>query len=301
MKRKIVKLGPSTLVVSLPAKWGQEFNLKPGDELELNQEDSRLIISTEKSLATKKETVINITDHTRKDLSALITHAYRKGFDKIIIKNLNPKLFQDIKEITKNLLLGFEISHRAKNTCIVENLAEPTPQESNVLLRRIFLMIKETQNKALTDFEANNLDMAEIDDLRNQIDKFILYYRRILSKKPEKNQALTWELLTFLMHIQHVYYYLYKFANDNKIKSDSEIIKLLQESIIYFGLYYEAYFKKDMEKIRKINQLSSEYQFGKCLKMIEQKGKTAILHSYLREIFRLIQVGTSPIISLILD
>jgi len=163
-------------------------------------------------------------------------------------------------------------------------------------------MIKETQNKVLSDFETNKLDMPEMDDLRNQTDRFILYYRRILSKEAEKETMLRWELLTFLMHIQHAYYYLYKFTYDNKVKPDSDVISLLKELQNYFQIYYDSYFSKDMKKVRELTKLRNKFQFGKCLEFIEtKKGKNAVLHSYIREIFRLIQIGQSPIISLILS
>jgi len=44
MKRKIIKLGTATLVVSLPSKWTKKFNLKSGNDLELEEANSNLII-----------------------------------------------------------------------------------------------------------------------------------------------------------------------------------------------------------------------------------------------------------------
>ena len=37
MKRKIVKQGSATMTISLPATWIKKFNLKVGDELEIDE------------------------------------------------------------------------------------------------------------------------------------------------------------------------------------------------------------------------------------------------------------------------
>ena len=54
MKRKVVKLGPATLVVSLPTKWIKELNVKQGDEVEVGEQDRDLLIQTKKDSAVEK-------------------------------------------------------------------------------------------------------------------------------------------------------------------------------------------------------------------------------------------------------
>ncbi|MBU4069656.1 MAG: hypothetical protein KJ646_01615, partial [Nanoarchaeota archaeon] len=130
---------------------------------------------------------------------------------------------------------------------------------------------------------------------------FILFCRRLLIKE-QSNNLLEWELLTFLMHIQHSYYYLYEYVEANKIKKNNIIIKSLKDLQNYFSLFYDSYYNKNMESINKINHLKNKYQFGEVLKLIEtSKTKDAVIFSYIREIFRLIQIGTSPILGEILE
>jgi aminoglycoside N3'-acetyltransferase len=57
-----------------------------------------------------------------------------------------------------------------------------------------------------------------------------------------------------------------------------------------------------LDKVKQLNQLRKEFQYGKCLKYLEtKKGKNVVLHSFIRDIFRTIQLGQSSVISLILS
>ena len=48
MRRKVIKQGPSTLMVSLPSKWVKNKNIKRGDEINLFEQGEDIIISLEK-------------------------------------------------------------------------------------------------------------------------------------------------------------------------------------------------------------------------------------------------------------
>ena len=139
--------------------------------------------------------------------------------------------------------------------------------------------------------------------MRHHQDKLILLCRRLIIKeKIEIDPLINWELLTFLMHIEHAYYYLYEYAHKNKIKFSNETINLIENLGDYFDFYYNAFYKKDISYIHKLNKLKNEYQFKKCLQLIENlKTKEIIIASYLRELFRLIQIGTSPILSELIE
>ena len=101
------------------------------------------------------------------------------------------------------------------------------------------------------------------------------------------------------MHIEHAYFYLYKFAKENKVKIDASVLPMLLELKSQFKLYQDAYFNKNTENIHKIFRQKNKFQFGECLELIESsKGKNPVIVSYIREIFRLQQVGCSPILSM---
>lgn len=297
MKRRVVKLGPATLVVSLPSKWVQKHHIDAGDELNVEEENRGLLIILEGKRESLKEIHVKIDKENKHDLKHILTHIYRLGYNKIIVRGGN---IEEVKQYTRDLLMGFEITSRKNNEYVIENVAEPRDQKYEVILRRIFFIIKDTQETIARHFQQKKFNWKEIEDLRTQLDRHIFFCRRILYQQSQQNDFLRWELLTFLMHIQHAYYYLYKYAQERGVKGYSQILALLKDAENYFSLLYEGYFKKKEEYIHKIQRLKDKYQFGVCLHAI-QKSEDHVLHSYLREIFRLIQLGTSPVLALLLE
>jgi len=301
MRRKIIKQGTATLTLSLPAKWTKKFSLKAGDEVEVEEKEKELLVTAGKISERKKEITIEITEHNKQDIQALLTHIYRKGFDAILLKNVPNNTMPQVNTAV-SLLLGFEITEKEGKQCRIVNISEPTEEKYDALLRRNFLIIKETQSIIQKDIETGKYEnIREIEALRKQQDKFILFCKRVLTR--EQPQAMTnWELLTWLMHIEHAYHYLYHYTMENNVKKTDKIIELLKNAQECFQLFYDAYYKKDINAIHKLNKLKKEYQFGKCYKYLEHaKGKEAVVYCALREILRLIQIGSSPILSGLLE
>lgn len=303
MKRKLVKQGAATMMISLPSKWIKANKLGKGDEIDLEEENGQLIVGAEIKEG-KKEINIKLNDENKKDIKNLLTHIYRRGFDKVILDGNHKESLKEIKNVTSELLLGFEITQIEKDKIIIENISEPTEQKYDIMFKKTFQIIKETQDIVNEDFEKNKFNNFEdIDDLKKQQDRFILFCRRLLTKgNTGKNQALHWELLIFLMHIQHRYWYLYDYVVKNKINQNKEIISLLNALKEHFNFYETAYFNQDINSIHKINKMKKEYYLGRCLKALEKsKGKENVVLAYIREIFRIMQIGTSPILSEILE
>ena len=298
MRRKIIKQGTATLTLSLPAKWAKQFKLKAGDEVDVDEEKQNLVIAAKK-LPEKKDITIELSQENKHDIKLVLTHAYRKGFDTITLKGLTPELMRTVNTVTKDLLLGFEITERDGKQCKITNISEPTEEKYEVLQRRCFLIIKETQTTIKQDLAKGKYEhLKEIQDLKTEQDKFTLFCLRILTKQ---NNATEWEMLKNLMYLEHEYYYLYEYLVENPIKS-ARINELMQGLDQYLQLLYDANYKQDIHLIHIIHKQKEDYQFGKCLKYLEQsKGKEAVALSYIREIFRRIQLATSPIIVKLLE
>jgi len=302
MKRKLVKHGEATLMVSLPSKWLRKIDLKKGDEVEVEEKDKKLVLTSGKTAKKIKEITIELNNENKHNIYTILTHAYRKGFDRIVINKININILKEIRSLTNRLLLGFEITERTKDRCVLENISEPTEDKYDIMLKKVFMVIKDSLELTLEDFNKSKFNIKDIKENRDLADKFILYCRRLLMKKGAEESMLDWELLTFLMHIEHAIYYMYKYAAENRIKSEKPMLDLLVELEKYFELFENSYYNKDIQEVQKIHNLRNRFQFGKCLTLISKSnGKQAVTYSYLREIFRLIQIGTSPILAEILE
>jgi len=300
----LVKQGTATIMISVPSKWCKANNLNKGDEVDVEESENDLRISTSEITKQKKETMISINEENQKELRNILTHLYRKGFDKITIENVSIQSMRNIRNIVEKLLLGFEITEKNGSQCMIENISEPSEGKYGAMLNKVFLIMRESFEMLEEDFETGKLqNLQEMEEIKIQQDRLILFCRRLLiGSYAGENMALEWELLTFLTHIQHAVFYLYKFASENRIKPESQMYSLIKSLNEYFRLLYGVYRNKNIRLIHKINYLKDSYQFGKCIEAIEKgKGKNAVVYSYIRELFRLIQLGTSPLLGEILE
>lgn len=302
MKRKLIKQGGGGYTIYLPKKWVDSKGFRGGDEIDVSEMDSSLVIGS--PVKERKEIVVKINEGNKEDLKNILTHLYRKGFFKIVFENVDVDQIKEIKSITNELLLGFELTEKNSKSCTVENISEPSEEKFEVMLKKLFFINHEMIEVTLEDFKEGTFKSStEIEEMKKLHDRLILFCRRLVMRdKYDKNQVLSWELLTFLMHISHALYYFYKYSEKNKVRPEKEMISLLSHLQEYFSLYKKAFYEEDIKAVHKINLLKDKYHFGKCLEMIEKaKGKNSVAYSYLKDVFRLIQIGSSPILSKIIN
>lgn len=300
MERKLIKQGKGGFTIYLPKRWIDNKSLKEGDAVDVSEFENGLFVSSESK--KHKGCYLTLDEEGRKDVKNLLTHVYRRGFDKISIAGIDGKSFDIIEATIKEQLPGLEVTEHSSNNCIIESLSDPTDQKYEALVRFLFFIIKETQQMLIKDFEANKFNhFKDIEERTRKHDRFIYLCRRILSKELYNNNViLEWELLTFLMHIQHGHYYLYQYASEEGVKKENEMIGLLKELASYFDLFYNAYYKREISSVHKINTMKSKFQLGECLDLLK-KTKNPVVASYIRESFRTIQIGTSPILAGLFD
>jgi phosphate uptake regulator len=305
MRRKLIGQKDS-LTITLPKQWTEARHLKSGDEIDINVLENDIIISSNEFKGDLKEVVIDLKqNHYEHSLtSENLAHLYRVNYNKITFINANAKQIAKIEETTKQLLLGFEITKKDKNSCTVENISEPTDQKFDTILRRIMLLVNEMHDLIYEDAKNKKYThKKEIEDLINMQNKFSLFCKKILLKHASTTiNILQWELLTFLLHIGHAYKYLYKYSCENNVKYSKESLRLLSELNPYFNLFYNAYYKKDMSYIHKLSELTAKYHYGDCYNLLKNvSGDEVIIAYHIREVYRLIQIGGSPIRALIMS
>ena len=118
MKRKIVKQGAATLMVSLPSKWCKQFSIEKGDEVNMEATDSNLIISP-KEIKIKSETEVTLTGLTESFIKTLIVNTYRMGYEKIKVNFSSDFQFRVLQEVIKTGLVGFDVIKKEKKYSII--------------------------------------------------------------------------------------------------------------------------------------------------------------------------------------
>ena len=80
-------------------------------------------------------------------------YVFRRGFDKIILKGKTSEITKEIRNITKDLLLGFEVTERDNEKCVVEEVSEPEEGKYNLILGKVFMIIKDMNELILRDLK----------------------------------------------------------------------------------------------------------------------------------------------------
>jgi len=301
MKRTLINQGGGGFTVYLPKKWVTGSGLTGGDQVEIEERGRSLSISS--GPGARREAKIILAPENRGDLSVLMTHLYRKGADTIIINNSDETDKEEAREAARDLLLGFDVFDNGPRSVKAVSISEPSIENHEAIFRRLFLIIKETI-KNLSDQAENGRvrDVKVIGALKKDHDRYILFCKRIVARGDAGDPVTTWEMLTFLMHIEHCLYYLGRFCSENKVAMTPRLKEGLEIARKYFDLYSEAYNTSDMKKIHKLNELKSKYQFGWCYKSIAaSRGDEAVALSLIREAMRLMQIGSSPVLIGIMD
>lgn len=282
MKRKLIKQGGSGLTLYLPKKWIDKKHLKAGDEIEIEEIENQLIISTEKKVKEEKQISIELNSSDKGYIKALLNNLYRKSYTKI---NLDTKK-QEIKpeilyNITEQLLLGFEITHAENNIYTFEIVSEPIEKEE-IILRRIFLILKEQFKLIEENNQENNIIIKKNYE---KVKRYDNYCRRIVSN--QKDAGPKWVLLSLLLQVNSNLNRLSK----NLKQTPKEIIELGN----IFNNLYEGYYKKNIKQTKnasiKSYELYDKLLEGKC------KNEKATFF-YITELSRLLVLTHSAIIAL---
>ena len=299
MKRKVSKIGPATLMVSLPSKWVKINNISKGDELEVIENGKELRISLNPHEEYQK---ININLESGNDwyISQIIRNLYLAGFDEIIVNFDDKETITKIHEIVR-LLLGFEVIEQKDYSCVIKNLSTGIETELDTLLRKIFLLNKSLFGAAIEQLENKSIDFQKIKDIRDNIHKFVNLYRRTITKKKIygliQNRAI-FIILTRIMMICNNLMYSHRYLNGKeKLPNLKESVSYLRKVSELYNLFHDTFYSKKFEKLAEINKMRHDLINNEFISLAEStKGENTVLCHYYAEIARLIATNGGAMI-----
>ncbi|MBN2422169.1 hypothetical protein JXB41_02990 [Candidatus Woesearchaeota archaeon] len=294
MKRKIIQIGNSTQLVSLPRSWVKKYKTKKGQEIDIKEEENRLIISTE-NIIEYTPVEIDITDYDLSSALHAIQGAYRFGYDEIKVKFSKKEIFDfkkkkeiavfDAVNIITSRLIGMEIISKKKDYFLIKDVSATSSKEFDNILRRIFLLLIEMSSELINIVQNRDMEsLGSIVDAHDNITKFTSFCLRLLNKKGHEDYRKTPFLFHIIASIDKVtdnFKYISKDLKriDLKItKNTFEMIKELNQAIQkFYGFFYKFEKKnivsfvemrrnsifKHRNEVRKIGHIESVI-IGRC-------------------------------------
>jgi len=180
VKRKVSLIGPSTLMVSLPSRWVKEFGVKKGDEIEITENGSNLLLESQR-LKKGEALKINLTGLNANLIYYTIYSAYRGGseeielvFDeeRVVNKNTGEKeMVLDLISSAVDNLVGMEIMTQRKNYVQIKEISKVNREEFSNALMRIFITLVNTSEDMVDAMKSK--DGVILEKIKKMSDKKI--------------------------------------------------------------------------------------------------------------------------------
>lgn len=309
MKRKVIKIGPATLVVSLPANWTKKFNIKKGDEIDIIESGRDIVIHNIKEFNTKKsDLVINISKYNPL-IMRTIGMLYKSGYRKIKIYYDNSKkdyLGEDYLELDliKRAIesySGVDIEEIRKdkdgNYVQVSERSDLLQGEFNKTLDQSFRHLCFLSEQVSSAFEKNNKNsLKNIDLTDNLINQTTNFCQKLLNKQGYENfdkTSFVYEITVGIEKLGDKYRLLYKHFSNTNFRVSKELTNYFFEIDGFLNEFYSLYRKFEINKLGSIGN-KGQILLKKSDRLLEKIQKKEIkimiyLFNIVEEIYDLLE------------
>ncbi len=185
MERKIMSLGKSSLVVSLPKEWMQLNDLKKGETVQFNiQRDRSLVIyPSSAKRSEEKEIAINITQNEDEILiTQKILGAFLNGYTGITLTSENIFSVPQTKAV-RNMAgrLYMRVMAADAKTVYIQSLMDESKASLEQAIQRMHLISRSMCEGAFSALKNNDVPLAKSTySLDDDVDHFAFLIMRIL-------------------------------------------------------------------------------------------------------------------------
>jgi len=156
MKRKVIRQGNDVLTVTLPKAWTRRFNLKAGNEIDVEERGNSL------SISATPMTEVEVVDVNLKGVEEIADYflgsLLKRGVDELHYSFDNPIAFDKIMKHLSEEVVGFELISRKKDSCIIKEVSHAKEIDFEIILRRIFLMMHEMAKDIASSISSDSLE-----------------------------------------------------------------------------------------------------------------------------------------------
>lgn len=255
MNRKVVKHGPSTLIISLPSTWVTKNGVKKGDEVEVKENGETLLISSHSGNQIHLQISEDFTGLEPRIVELFLGRVYAEGYDQVFIIHNNVKML-DIIQQKVNELMGFEIIEQNEKSCTIQSVSTHLEFDFDNSLRRAFLLIKQIMEECIEGYKKKDLVALEHLYLKDlEVNRLCSFCLRQLNKQqyhPHNTQQMhsLYYIIEQLEHFADDFKKLGKILAATKQKRES-IAKTLQLIAEQFDNSYSFFYKATKEKANK--------------------------------------------------
>ena len=197
--RKIQFTGRSTYIISLPKRWMEEMNLKPGDPVNIVREPNNSLSilphADRASDVVNEATAIVLYDDRADSLKRKIISVYLAGYKTIHLRSrsgrINPAQRDAVREVVHRNLVGTEIITDSSDVITIQVLLTLPELSVITAVRRMFLIASSMHKDAMSSLAELNYELAkEVIKSDDEVDRFSLYILRNLVMATQNERIL---------------------------------------------------------------------------------------------------------------
>lgn len=266
-QRRLIAHGKSSLTLSMPKKWLEQRRLKKGDSLFIDEEGSKLIISSNEPLDISRKTV-DLTGLDRTSIILQIMSLYRFGYNEIeiLFENSSTRYFRKKKNVSVSSVvhkivdrcIGMEVVEEGKGRILVKHITKEDQEDFKVILRRIFLLLNQTADNLFEGIKTNDYALiATTEDMHDSINKFVSYCLRLLNKYgyPDvRKTCFYYHIIASIDKIVDILKYNARNIVDSKQKFSPKTKLIWSDINKSIRMYYELFYKYNNERINGISE-----------------------------------------------
>lgn len=251
-------------MVSLPSRWVKLNNVKKGDEVDVDEQGKKILISIDKE--RESECVeIDGRQTSIPFLSKYISCAYKAGYDETRIYIDDPLIAENVQSIVQKYFIGYEVIKQSRDSISLKSVTGDTDVEFDSTLRRIFLLLLTMARESLAGTKNNDVNyLRSVKLLELSNDRFTNYCRRILNMKGYKDHKKTIFLYVIIEQLEKIadeFNYLIKNYHSDKKKVhllSKELLDFYSDTVKILELYYDLFYNLDKRKIVVFEELKSK-------------------------------------------
>ncbi len=307
MNRNVIKIGPATLVVSLPSSWAKKYSIQKGDEIIVQEQGDTLKLSCQKK-SEHLEAFVDVSN-PQEVVRHVVSTMYKVGYKKItvqydptlkVIDRYKEKLQFDMIQQQSDSHVGMSIvdvkRKGSKGIIEIEERAELEYSEFKKTVDKAFYHLISLSEQVAEAIKSKNDISNEAWMAEHLINKSTDFCMRILNTtgyEDYKKTGLMFYLVNWIEELGDEYYhgYMYFVLNSFPISK----LELLKQANDALKMAFRIYKKFDIKELTALNaevrRLVNEFEKNFNSKMsIKQLRAILFIYSILQRLNHLKEI-----------
>ena len=163
--RKVLKIGNSSLFITLPKPWCEKYSINEGDIVEaLESSTGELMLVPRKKEESEKTFYVNLEGLQISYIEKILSYAYINGYTKLRISYKNKKMFEDLKDLVESKFMGLILVSENDNEAVFSFALDTNQVDFYEIIRRMD-RITSFMIDSISDRDKVKVMDAEVDKL----------------------------------------------------------------------------------------------------------------------------------------